>query len=49
MNEMLIRNWNETVQSDDLVYVLGDFTLSRRIEVIENLVGRLNGHKILIM
>ena len=49
MNEMLIRNWNETVQSDDLVYSLGDFTLSRRIEVIENLVGRLNGRKILIM
>ena len=49
MNEMLIRNWNETVQSDDLVYILGDFTLSRRIEVIKNLVSRLNGRKILIM
>lgn len=49
MDEILIRLWNEVVDYDDLVYVLGDFTLSRRKEVISNLVNRLNGRKILIM
>lgn len=49
MNEMLIRNWNETVEEGDLVYVLGDFTLSRKLEVITNLLQRLKGRKILIM
>ena len=49
MDETLIRLWNEVVDYDDLVYVLGDFTLSRRKEVISNLVNRLNGRKILIM
>ena len=49
MNESLIRLWNSVVGSDDLVYVLGDFTLSRRMEVITNLVNRLNGRKVLVM
>jgi calcineurin-like phosphoesterase family protein len=49
MDEELIRRWNETVQSDDTVYVLGDFTLSRRIEIITQLLSRLNGKKSLIM
>lgn len=49
MNEMLIRNWNNTVNNEDLVYVLGDFTLSRRIEMISALTERLCGRKILIM
>ena len=49
MNNKLIQLWNSTVGKDDLVYVLGDFTLSRRMDVIKNLVGLLNGRKILIM
>ena len=49
MNARLIELWNSTVGNDDLVYVLGDFTLSRRIDVIKNLVSSLNGRKILIM
>lgn len=49
MNVRLIELWNSTVGNDDLVYVLGDFTLSRRIDVIKNLVSSLNGRKILIM
>lgn len=49
MNEILIQNWNEVVQQEDLVYMLGDFTLSRRIDIITSLCGRLNGRKALIM
>ena len=49
MNNRLIKLWNSVVDSDDLVYILGDFTLSRRMVVIKNLVESLNGRKILIM
>lgn len=49
MDETLIKLWNSIVKSDDLVYVLGDFTLSRRMEIIKYLVKQLNGRKILIM
>ena len=49
MDEKLIENWNSTVNNDDLVYVLGDFTLSRRMDIIKNLVSLLNGKTVLIM
>ena len=49
MNEGLIKNWNNTVAKDDIVYVLGDFTLSRRKEVIKEFCERLPGRKVLIM
>ena len=49
MDKTLIRNWNQTVRKEDLVYVLGDFTLSRRMEIISDLLEQLNGRKILIM
>ena len=49
MDRRLIALWNSTVGKDDLVYVLGDFTLSRKIEVIKNLANQLNGRKVLIM
>lgn len=46
MNEMLVKNWNETVGPDDLVYVLGDFSLA--IRPVELFTKRLNGRKILV-
>ena len=49
MDSRLIELWNSTVGSNDLIYVLGDFTLSRRMDVIRDLVKRLNGRKILVM
>lgn len=49
MNKTLIRNWNNVVSKDDIVYVLGDFTLSRRTEFISEMCGKLNGHKVLVM
>lgn len=49
MNAALIRNWNNTVSKKDIVYVLGDFTLSRRMELIAEWCGQLNGIKVLVM
>ena len=49
MDKRLIELWNSVVGNNDLVYVLGDFTLSRKMYVIKNLVDSLNGKKILIM
>ena len=49
MERELIKNWNNTVAKDDIIYVLGDFTLSRRTELISRLCGALHGHKVLVM
>ena len=49
MDKRLIELWNSTVGKEDLVYVLGDFSLCRRKETITNLVNQLHGRKILIM
>lgn len=49
MDQELIGLWNSVVGKEDLVYVLGDFTLSRRKEIIDSLVSRLHGRKVLIM
>jgi calcineurin-like phosphoesterase family protein len=46
MNEDMISKWNEVVKPDDVVYYLGDFSLSHR--AAEVYTGRLNGYKILI-
>ncbi len=49
MDQRLIELWNSVVSKDDLVYLLGDFTLARKIDTIKSLVSKLNGRKILIM
>lgn len=49
MDDSLIKNWNNTVSKDDIVYVLGDFTLSRKKEYIKSILDRLHGHKVLVM
>ena len=49
MDEKLIYNWNSVVSKQDIVYMLGDFTLSRNKEYIKSLLQRLNGKIILIM
>ena len=49
MTEGLIKNWNNTVSKNDIVYILGDFTLSRNKEFIKSIVDRLHGHKVLVM
>jgi calcineurin-like phosphoesterase family protein len=47
MNEKLIENFNNTVQKDDVVFILGDFAMGKR-DVIPSLLSRLNGRIILI-
>ena len=49
MDQELIKNWNNVVGKDDIVYVLGDFTLSRRKEFISTICGKLHGIKVLVM
>lgn len=47
MNESLIRNWNDLVTNDDLVYILGDLSFGS-MKKTNNILKRLNGDKILI-
>jgi calcineurin-like phosphoesterase family protein len=47
MNEMLIKNWNDTVGPSDTVYHMGDVALGSIAESLP-LVSRLNGYKILV-
>ena len=47
-DQTLITNWNNRVGKNDLVYILGDFTLSTHNETIKAYADQLNGIKILI-
>jgi len=47
MNEALIQRWNETVATDDAVWILGDVALGRIKESLAH-VGRLAGRKCLL-
>ena len=48
MNEVLIRNWNETVPEDGIVFHLGDFAFGGAKEWNE-ILNRLNGKIYLIL
>lgn len=47
MNEYMVKAWNETVQPEDTVFYIGDFSLA--IRPVELFLSRLNGIKILIV
>lgn len=47
MNETLIKNWNEKVPEDGIVFILGDFCLGK-FPAWESIANRLNGKKYLI-
>ena len=49
MNEYIIKQWNNVVSKDDLVYHLGDFALQSDKIIVSNLVQQLNGNIILIL
>lgn len=49
MDATLIANWNAVVGPDDVVWVLGDVSLSSKRDYIAELVGQLNGHKKLVL
>lgn len=47
MNQMIVENWNKTVQQNDIVYILGDITLMDDEKGI-HLYNRLNGTKYIL-
>lgn len=47
MDEALVRNWNETVNNADTVYILGDFSWYDEKETLE-ILNKLSGKKVLI-
>lgn len=51
MNRTIIRNYNEIITDDDIVYHLGDVTLRGpvSINVVRQFTGRLKGQKHLIL
>lgn len=48
MNEVLVDNWNRVVRPMDKVFMLGDFALGARANVVQ-IGNRLNGRKTLIL
>lgn len=49
MDIALIELWNQTVQKDDIVWYLGDFSYYKDPIIIDTLLEQLNGHKHLIV
>lgn len=49
MNETLVKNWNETVSENDIVYVLGDFFLDTDYDFIQKTIESLNGNIYLML
>lgn len=49
MDELLINYWNSTVQSNDIVYNLGDLSFSHDRRQISQILSRLNGEHHLIL
>ena len=46
--ETIIKNWNEIVTSDDVVYILGDISMEQPLMASKLVVEKLNGSKILV-
>ena len=47
-DEYIVLRWNKTVKMEDIVYFLGDLTMTIDLEYLINLISRLNGYKIMI-
>ena len=47
MNEAIITNFNERVEQNDTIYLLGDLAHRIRVDEANDLIRRLNGKKIL--
>ncbi|WEJ35113.1 metallophosphoesterase [Devosia sp. SD17-2] len=45
----LIRNWNEYVKKNDIVFHLGDFTNSEKAPFQQEIFAKLNGRKYLVL
>lgn len=48
MDEDMIKRWNSVVTDSDTVYILGDFCWSTKGQTIADILGKLNGSKVLI-
>lgn len=48
MNKSMIIEWNNTVNSEDTVYIVGDFALGN-VKLATDIASQLNGNKILIV
>ena len=48
MEQTLIKNWNEKVTKEDVVYILGDFCWSKEKSEWLKILDQLNGSKYLI-
>jgi len=48
MDEAMISRWNEMVNKNDMVYILGDLMFSKKESDVVAIVQRLKGKKILI-
>lgn len=49
MNEVMIQNWNAYVKPQDKIYHLGDVLFGDREKDGPKILGRLNGHKRLVL
>jgi calcineurin-like phosphoesterase family protein len=49
MNDALIDNWNQRITNEDMVYILGDFSINEDPKYIKQIVQRMNGRKILVL
>lgn len=49
MNETLVKNWNETVPTDGIIFHLGDFALNAPTKAVQHLMHSLNGNKYLVI
>ena len=49
MNEYMIAQWNSRVRKRDEVVILGDFCISKKGEIANAILERLNGRKYLIL
>lgn len=48
MDETIIRNWNNVVEPHDTIWVLGDITMTKKVERLRWLMSRFKGNKHLI-
>lgn len=49
MNEALFANWNNRVKGKDKVYIMGDMFYRADVRLVEDILTRLKGRKILIL
>ena len=48
MNQTIINNWNDIINEDDIVYVLGDFCFGNK-EMLKEITSQPKGRKILVL